>query len=310
MKTFLALLPFLLFSWSAPAADWYVATNGAGQGTNGWPDATNSLQGAITACPSNGTVWVSNGIYVGTLAVGTGIIVRSRSGNPDSVLLDGNAAGTVVSMSGLGGRIIGCTISNGYNMNQGGGAGDGIVSNCIVKNNSADTGGGAAGCSVYNSLIINNSAYAGLGGGGVYCIFYNCTVSANTSAQGGGGGEDCTFINSISWGNDKPDVFDMAYSNYYSCGVGYTNTGSISVDPLFVGGGDYSLQYDSPCRNAGNNSAWSLSELDLAGNRRLVQGTVDMGAYENQTPWSITIQSASPGNIGATGIGNVRSYAR
>ena len=46
----------------AAAADWYVATNGTGPGTNGWANATNNLQGAINASTPGDTVWVSNGV--------------------------------------------------------------------------------------------------------------------------------------------------------------------------------------------------------------------------------------------------------
>jgi hypothetical protein len=45
------------------------------------------------------------------------------------------------------------------------------------------------------------------------------------------------------------------------------------------------LQSTSPCINSGNN-AYLTSATDLDGNPRLAGGTVDIGAYEYQTPVS------------------------
>lgn len=59
----------------------------------------------------------------------------------------------------------------------------------------------------------------------------------------------------------------------------------IAPDPMFVDyeGGDYQLKGRSPCVNSGMNQEWMLEGTDLAGMRRVNQGTVDMGCYENQT---------------------------
>jgi hypothetical protein len=47
--------------------------------------------------------------------------------------------------------------------------------------------------------------------------------------------------------------------------------------------GNYQLQSTSPCINAGTNG-YVIAGPDLAGNARVISGTVDLGPYENQSP--------------------------
>jgi len=98
--------------------------------------------------------------------------------------------------------------------------------------------------------------------------------------------------NCILWGNSAelgPQIYGATAVTYSDVEGGWDGTGNISGDPMFAGGGR--LSYNSPCIDAGDNTACAVS-TDLGGNPRFVDfpgrddtgsGTppiVDMGAYE------------------------------
>jgi len=63
--------------------------------------------------------------------------------------------------------------------------------------------------------------------------------------------------------------------------------GNITNDPalLDLASGDFHLRPNSPCINSGKNS-YVIGSTDFAGNPRIRGGTVDIGAYEFQSPTS------------------------
>jgi hypothetical protein len=67
-----------------------------------------------------------------------------------------------------------------------------------------------------------------------------------------------------------------------------SGTGNFTNYPQFLNfsGSDFRLTSNSPCINAGRNASVSTS-TDLDGNSRIAGGTVDLGAYEFQTPSSV-----------------------
>jgi hypothetical protein len=182
-----------------------------------------------------------------------------------------------------------CTVSNNA-AGWGGGLFECLANNSLISSNCATgSGGGAYSNTLYNCLVENNFA-AGNGGGVDKCSLVNCTVVSNTSAIAGGGAQSSDFTNCIIYynnGSSNPNVQDcvLLYSDTFPAAPG--STGNITNAPAFLNAasGDYHLQSNSPCINSGNN-AYVTSSTDLDGNPRVVGGTVDMGAYEYQTPVS------------------------
>ncbi len=200
-----------------------------------------------------------------------------------------------------------CLIAGNLSTTSGGGDCFGILNYCILSNNVCmlpvvgGIGIGSGGGSyqqppngsyipmLNNCLVISNVVYGN--GGGVYTvnntgilpILTNCTIVGNTATNQGGGVYGGTLKNCIIYGNYCTSVF-VATSNVYNAKL----TNCWTSDPLFVNPalGNYSLQSNSPCINAGNN-AYVSGTNDLDGNHRIVGGTVDIGAYEYQTPASL-----------------------
>jgi len=216
--------------------------------------------------------------------VNKAITIRSVNG-AQHTMIDGRNANRCATLGSTEGHtntvLSGFTLRNGRAEN-GAGAMYGTLHNCILsRNRSVEFGGGAYYSRLYNCLLSGNSA--GYDGGGVYeCDLTGCTLFGNT-ADWGGGAMSSTLNNSIVWGNSANTGSNHYYSVFdYSCTAPLpAGNGNMAADPLFVSAdsGTLYLQADSPCINAGNN-AFAAGDVDLAGNPRIQDGTVDMGAYE------------------------------
>ena len=208
----------------------------------------------------------------------------------------------------------------------GGGAYASTLNNCTLTANSAKAtvgqaatakafGGGAAYCALNNCVFSGNRAFGqsflgsvsaldSYGGGTYECTLKNCKLT-NNSAIYGGGAYGCALNNCTLTGHRGTGAYSSALSNcivyfngenYQSCTLNYSCTtpqptngvGNITNAPLFVdqASGNLRLQSNSPCINAGNNS-YVTNATDLDGNPRIAGGTVDIGAYEFQSPASM-----------------------
>jgi len=172
------------------------------------------------------------------------------------------------------------------------------LSDCTFSGNLADSGGGmyndASSPELVNCMFRVNSAdwY----GGGMYNegsnpIVTNCTFSGNSADWGGGmynNSSSPTLTNCILWANANDQVFGTLTITYSCVQGGWSGTGNIDADPLFVrdpddGGdgwgddpdtpgvdeganddyGNLRLRAGSPCIDAGDNTAVPADTLDL-----------------------------------------------
>jgi hypothetical protein len=189
--------------------------------------------------------------------------------------------------------ITNCVLAGNSAFFHGGGAFGGTLISCILSNNWADSGGGVAFGLLYNCLLTGNTAggFDGYGGGARRATLKNCTLTGNAAWSGGGASGypdnwSCWLENCIICFNSA----QFSGPNYDTCSLDNCWTS----DPLFVDypGGNLHLQPNSPCINAGDN-LFVTSTTDLDGNPRIVRGTVDIGAYEFQSPGLVSAARAN-----------------
>lgn len=219
-----------------------------------------------------------------------------------------NCAGTSTNLLTNKTQLNGVIIENGYaddtnySSNNKGGAvyiiyASPEITNVVIRNNYATYGGGIycykSTALFYNCLLFNNIANDD--GGAVYALapisFSHSVFYGNSAGEYSGAvyaNTNFNITNSIAWGNSAGSYYENFYGSYaqctYSCiEEGYTGTGNISTNPLWIdaAGGDFRLNINSPCIDKGSNSGTPTSLLtDFGGNARLAGTTVDMGAFE------------------------------
>ena len=146
--------------------------------------------------------------------------------------------------------------------------GDAIMENVNIYSNSAEYEAGIAlwfenNLKLYNSTIFENEAEISSGGIGTYSFNGNITIT-----------------NTIFWENVPNDVTlsssqaTITYSN-----IDWNDEGNIYANPLFsdAESGDFSLQQESPCIDAGTVDLDGDGEDDISDYFGLAP---DMGAYE------------------------------
>lgn len=203
---------------------------------------------------------------------------------------------------------------------QSGGICHSIITNCIFSYNHGDWqaggiwtsaySGGKGNLTIYNSLFYNNSTTGAgaaiyndgrFGGAQSNTTIYNCSFYGNTAAAGqgairnendGAGASNGKVTNSILWNNTGGSWSNHStasmIANYTLINEATVSTGTTAgagmiynTNPSFTNAtaSDFTLQANSPAINAGNNAA-NLTSIDLAGNPRIANTTIDCGAYE------------------------------
>jgi hypothetical protein len=170
---------------------------------------------------------------------------------------------------------------------------------CLLRDNYSTNANGAAIADSYaeNSLIISNRASGTPPANSVIysttanaCKLVNCTIAYNSTPGGSPCLDHPTITNCIIWKNfsGNSDTFNFFEFVRNCCLTQTGGDGSFTNDPLFIDpdNGDFRLQSNSPCINAGFIRA-TMDPLDYAGNARIAGGALDVGAYEYQTPTSL-----------------------
>ena len=230
----------------------------------------NGLGGIIcfNSSPTITTCIISNNSMIDTVdngsGTGGGIYCMNASPEISNCIIDGNRA--------FGHFAMGGGIYCGERSHP-------EISHCIIKNNIsvssanwATSGGGIfsirSGAALNNCLITNNQSSMGAG---ILCHtsdmrLVNSTVTENINTPSnstvyvtGEGTSPIRIINCIIYGNTGKydvatgDLLSNIECSYSDIGSGYSGGTNYNTDPLFKGGGDYSLQAASPCIDAGNS---------------------------------------------------------
>lgn len=242
-------------------------------------------------------------------------IFRENAGvDGGGIHVSGNSEPTL-----LGCTFIGNSAQRGGAMyNQFGG--NSTVIGCKFFGNSAEYVGGAV-YNDWSKPIMINCIFSGNrttgtlgwnGGGAVYndnrsdAVLINCAFAGNSAVRGNalvcwsyeaGQPNKLRAVNCILrdggdevWNYDASAI-SMTYSDVEG---GFPGTGNIDADPMFVDADgadnivgteddDLQLTAGSPCIDTGDNAAVPASvETDIRGRPRIMNGRVDMGAYEAQ----------------------------
>ncbi|MBI4753795.1 right-handed parallel beta-helix repeat-containing protein [Candidatus Desantisbacteria bacterium] len=136
-----------------------------------------------------------------------------------------------------------------------------FITNCIISDNNTGDGRGGISCNDNSSPTITNNI-----------ITENGITSADYYGIYDASGTPIINYNDV-WGNGE-----YGNNNYATCTAG---SNDISLDPQFIdtSTGNYRLGTNSPCIDAGSNTAAADIPTDKDGHPRIFR-IVDMGAYE------------------------------
>jgi len=178
-----------------------------------------------------------------------------------------------------------------------------ILTNVTISGNTAHGHGGGMHLWISNPILTHvtiSGNTAGSNGGGMYLegsqvfinfTFTHVTIAHNTANRGGGMfimmdvNKYVRLTNSIIWDNSPESIdiivgtLNITYSDIQQGGWLAEGEGNIDSDPLFTNpeNGDYTLQEDSPCIDAGTTDTDGDGYEDITD---YCGEAPDMGAYE------------------------------
>ena len=295
-----------------------------------------SLREAIYLSSGEDTIYFADGLE-GSVKLNSELFVFNANIDGDNrITIDAQEQGRAFNAYNL--SLSNISVINGKTTGDGGaiyihGENGGTTSsftNCVFSGNSGRDGGAVyiyergATVTFTNSVFYGNVASSE--GGAVYICedkgekvqFFNCTIAGNSAGNGGGiyvnqcnpvftnsiaalnlGGNISTYGGSCSGTNNlvsADDAFASAEGN-----IAYEEGEPLFVDPE---NGDYSILVTSKAYNAGSNqlaeelAGLTSKSVDCAGNPRIVDGVIDIGAYETKiksTP--MTLNAPTSGKV-------------
>jgi hypothetical protein len=294
------------------------SVNGPGVTTiqgNPDPGVTNLNTGVRCVYMTSNSVLSGFTIAYGTAQIGGGVFCQ----NPTNSILSNCVIIANYAQLWGGGVIFGtlndCLVASN-SASEGGGAFWTSMRHCTITGNSTGPGtSGAAEGDYYTAQYyglppgtLDNCTIVGNIGGGAYrAVLNNCILTGNDIACGDSRLLNCTVVsnsvgaaasfctNSIVYYNINADHYTLNGSGFfmYCCTTSdqaldsIYNHGNITNEPVFVdaAAGNFRLAPTSPCINSGNPADFGLTN-DFDGNPRVVGGTVDIGAFEYQSPTS------------------------
>lgn len=276
-----------------------------------------NVGGGICCHITSDPVILHNTITHNTTIYNGGSGISCISGNPvimdNMITFNTNAtySGGGIWCNGSNAEITGNTISNnsapfGGGINTSGG--NPIIMNNTITNNTANDGGGilctASNPVITNNTIANNSA---VNGGALYCQMISHPTLRNTILWGNNASTSGQQVYLSDEGSD-PDfnycdvkggvnsfgmnfnIFTGIYQNNIDLVPGFVAPSAgygISFNGIIA---DWTVQDGSPCINSGDPGG-IYPATDKAGNPRVVEGRIDIGAYEYQ--WPVGINTAN-----------------
>ncbi|WP_299526364.1 T9SS type A sorting domain-containing protein [Winogradskyella sp.] len=212
-----------------------------------------------------------------------------------------------------------CTLGSGGGISSGNGVSALTMDRCEISGNTAQDFGGASTIgddtdfNIYNSVILGNISDSNT----IYMSttfntgshnIVNCTFSGNKVENSSSASTtirvntDTNIYNSIFWDNDSvAEIYRVGAGvadptvDYCNIEGGYaTGSNNLNQDPMFDNPGStlfvpfslndgysYIIDQSSPSVNTGDNSrVLAPFNLDFDGNTRIIDTTIDMGAYE------------------------------
>jgi parallel beta-helix repeat protein len=227
----------------------------------------NNISHNVTSANGNGA-----GIYLwigGAPLIQNNIIARNQAGSSGGAITMQNSGAPVIVQNLIIGNNAG-TVGGGLDLEI---SNDGstalVVNNTIAGNSTANESQGQTGPEVYISGFFGTVA------------FWNNIITGTT--------ENAAVYCDPVYGAPSPsfsnnDAFSVEGGDYAGTCAGKTGqNGNISANPRFVNPAkrNYQLRSGSPAINAGSTSAPDLPKKDIAGHPRIVNGKIDMGAYEH-----------------------------